>query len=87
MVTVVAKEIYQDWRTNAERVMETHTVTAETLAEAFKKAYPYERSLRYCTDHFIRYEDENGNSLKEEYAAWKKTGLTIDLYYGGGVVD
>ncbi len=84
---IVVKEIYQDWRTKAEKVMETNTVEAESLEKAFEKAYPYERSLRYCRDHFIRIFDEAGNSLMDKWQEWKKTGLSISLYYGNATVD
>ena len=84
---IVVREIYQDWRTKAERVMETNTVEAESLEKAFEKAYPYERSLRYCSDHFIRIFDEAGNSLMDKWQEWKKTGLSISLYYGNATVD
>lgn len=84
---IIVKEIYQDWRTKAEKVMETNTVEAESLEKAFEKAYPYERSLRYCSDHFIRIFDEAGNSLMDKWQEWKKTGLSISLYYGNATVD
>ena len=84
---IIVKEIYQDWRTKAERVMETNTVEAESLEKAFEKAYPYERSLRYCSDHFIRIFDEAGNSLMDKWQEWKKTGRSISLYYGNATVD
>ncbi len=87
MVKLIVKEIYRDWRTKAEKVMEIHTVEAETLPEAFKKAYPFERSLRYCNDHFIRIFDEQGNILDVEWREWKKTGVDIALYYGNATVD
>lgn len=84
---IIVKEIYRDWRTNAEKVMETNTVEAESLEKAFEKAYPYERSLRYCNDHFIRIFDEAGNNLMDKWQEWKKTGLSISLYYGNATVD
>lgn len=84
---IIVKEIYRDWRTKAEKVMETNTVEAESLEKAFEKAYPYERSLRYCSDHFIRIFDEAGNSLMDKWQEWKKTGLSISLYYGNATVD
>lgn len=84
---IIVKEICEDWRTKSERVMETNTVEAESLEKAFEKAYPYERSLRYCSGHFIRIFDEAGNSLMDKWQAWKKTGLSVSLYYGNATVD
>ena len=67
-----------------DHVVRKFTVKGKTLPEVFAAAYPSERSLRYCSGYFIRFRDTD---LNEQYHKWKKTGLTIEMYYGSGVVD
>ena len=76
--------VVEDWRTRKEKVIETHNIEADTFSEAFAKAYPHERSLRYCSGHYIRIREPE---YHKKYLTWKQTGLTIDMYYGSGVVD
>ena len=72
------------WNHNKYIVMETHIVYGETLEDCFKKAYPYERSLRYCNGWWIKFESKE---IYEQYLEWKKTGVDILMYYGNGTVD
>lgn len=70
-----------DWQ---DHVVKTFKVNGNTLKECFEKAYPTERSLRYCSGYCIRFKDPD---IHKKYLEWKKTGVTIEMYYGGGVVD
>lgn len=83
---LTVQEVYEDWRTSERTVKETHIVEGKDLAECFDKAYPYERSLRYCNDWHIQFNDGDENIYKQ-YLEWKKVGVDILKYYGGGVVD
>ena len=67
-----------------DKVAEHHVVEADTLEECFKKAYPFERSLRYCNDRYIKFDTDE---LNQQYLKWKKTGVDIMMYYGNGTVD
>lgn len=79
------REVVNDHRTKyKDRVLETHKVVGNTIEECFKKAYPYERSLRYCSGYYIRFET---TELYKQFVEWKKTGVTIDMFYGNGTVD
>ena len=74
----------EDWRTRKEIVVERHRIEAPTYFEAFRKAYPYERQLRYCSGHYMRIAEQG---MYRRYRDWCKNSLTIEDYYGGGVVD
>lgn len=67
-----------------EHIVEIYEVNGDTLEECFKNAYPYERSLRYCNGYWIEFETKE---LNDKYREWKKEGVDIMMYYGGGVVD
>jgi hypothetical protein len=67
-----------------DHLVESHVVEADTLEECFKKAYPYERSLRYCSGYFIHIREEG---LHEKYLEWKQNGVTMEMFYGGFVYD
>lgn len=71
-------------RVTTYRVLKNYHVEAKTKEECFKEIYPYERTLRYCNGYYIRIND---SELEKEYLEWKKTGVDIMMYYGGGVVD
>ena len=78
----VDKKYY--WDLSKAHITEVHEVEGESLDECFKKAYPFERSLRYCNGYWIEFETED---LNKKYKEWKKTGVDIAMYYGNGVVD
>lgn len=79
------QEIENRWETHyKERIVKTFVVEGDTKDELFRNAYPHERTLRYCNGFFTKFEDAK---LDEEYREWLKTNLTIELYYGNGVVD
>ena len=67
-----------------DHVLHSWVVKGKTLKECFEQTYPSERSLRYCNGYYIRFKDKD---IHEKYNEWKKTGVTIEMYYGGGVVD
>lgn len=68
-----------------DEVVKTHTVEADTKEELFKKIYAFERSSRYDNARHYTILDE---TISKEYRDWKANGgVTIDLYYGGGIVD
>lgn len=78
-------EYYNDWRDEKQKIKDHYVVNEETKEKCFYLIYDkYERPLRYCNGYYIRLDDPK---LQEEYREWKKNNMTIDLYYGGGVVD
>ena len=83
-VSFTVEEYVEDWKTREKKVVESHKIEVPTYRDAFEKAYSYERSLRYCSGHYIRIAEP---AMDERYRKWKGNGLTMELYYGGGVVD
>lgn len=67
-----------------DKLVGRHRIKAATKEEAFRKMYGMRRSARY--DSCRRYEFED-RSLEPEYQDWKDRNETIEMYYGGGVVD
>lgn len=67
-----------------DQVVDRHKVTGESKYELFKRVYAFDRSARY--DNARRYEIEDP-SLRSEYKEWKKHGVTMEMFYGGGTVD
>lgn len=63
------------------KVVRTLELEAETEHELFKKAYPYQRQLRYCNDNWVEFDDKE---LDKRFCGYRPT---IMEYYGGGVVD
>lgn len=83
--TLTVYEICNTFDTDyKDHLVRTFTVSGSTLEECFKAAYPTERSLRYCFGYYIKFKD---SKIDEQYREWKKNGVTIMMYYGGGVVD
>ena len=84
-MTIIAEEKCNTFNTNwKDHILRTFIVTGETLEECFKKIYSNERSLRYCNGYWIELKEKE---LHKKYTEWKKTGVTIEMYYGNGVVD
>lgn len=82
---IVLKEIFNHpLITNGKNKIKEHIINADTLEECFKEIYSYERGSRY--NNFVYHEMED-LEIRKQYMEWKKTGITVDLYYGGGVVD
>ena len=78
-------EIINDFETGyRDHVYQEFKVTGTTLEECFKNAYPSERSLRYCSGRHIQFKDRE---INDQYNAWKKNGLTMEMYYGSGTID
>ena len=75
---------YEYTNRDKDHIVERHVIIGNTLEECFKKAYPYERSLRYCNGYWTEFEDKDINS---KYKEWKRTGVSIEMYYGNGTVD
>lgn len=85
MIEIKINEIvrdFYDWR--KESVYKTHTLIGNTLEEIFPKVYAFERSSRY--DNARRYEITDPG-IHKEYQNWKRTGITIQMYYGNATVD
>ena len=59
-------------------------VAGDTLRECFKAAYLSERSLRYCSDRRIEFEDPE---VRKSYLDWKRHGVTLEMFYGNATVD
>ena len=67
-----------------DHVLNSWVVKGKTLKECFEETYPSDRSLRYCNGYRIQFKDKD---IHEKYKEWKRTGVTIEMYYGNGVVD
>lgn len=67
-----------------DEVYKTHIVQGNSLKDIFKKAYNYTRSSRY--DNARRYEFQD-KDIQDKYNNWVHTDVTMEMYYGGGVVD
>ena len=67
-----------------DHVLHTWTVNGDTLEECFNKTYPSHRSLRYCGGYRIQFKDLD---VHQKWLEWLRTGVTIDMYYGGNVYD
>lgn len=83
---IVVNEILNDWiiTKGKDKVVEQHIVEGENFKDIFPKIYAFERSSRY--DNSRRY-DITDKDIKAAYEDWKQYGVTIEMYYGGGVVD
>lgn len=67
-----------------DHVLHTYSIEGKELENIFKRVYPSDRSLRYCNGYRIQFADKTVHKL---YNEWKKTGVTIEMYYGNGTVD
>ena len=67
-----------------DHVVRTFAVEGDTMEDCFRKAYPSERSLRYCSGYRIRFRDA---AAHEAYQEWKQNGLTMEMFYGSATVD
>lgn len=62
-------------------------IKADTLHKLFIQFYNMNRSLRYCNGCCHRFVD---STMEKSYWAWNNSlprSLSMDLYYGNGVVD
>ena len=59
-------------------------IEGNTFDECFRKKYELDRGDRYNNYQYHEFEDDE---LKTKYMEWKEKNETINLYYGGGVVD
>ena len=64
--------------------IERKVIKGDTLKECFLQIYELERSARY--NNYLNYDFVNPD-MKKAYREWKNKNETIELYYGGGVVD
>ena len=67
-----------------DHIVKTFTVEGTTLEDCFKKAYPSERSLRYCNGYRIQFRDA---AVHEAYQQWKRNCVTMEMFYGNATVD
>lgn len=83
---VAVDEILNDWRITKgkDKVVEQHIVDGESFEDVFPKVYAFERSSRY--DNSRRYEIKD-KEVRDAYENWKIHGVTIEMYYGGEIVD
>ena len=82
---IIIKEVFSHPMINGGKKEITKLVIqGDNYEQCFKKIYDYERSARY--NNYVYYDFDDLN-LKETYKEWKKTSVTISMYYGGGVVD
>jgi len=82
---LVVDEICNTFATKwKDRVLATFTVCGKTMEDCFEKAYPHERSLRYCSGYRIQFRKPTAH---KEYQKWKDNGLTMEMFYGNGTVD
>lgn len=86
MLEVKINETLERWDGGAfrKKLVHAHTVKADTMDKVFHKVYAMRRSARYDSGRHYEFNDP---SLEQEFWAWKKKNETIDMYYGGGVVD
>lgn len=84
-MTEKVMEYRYDWHTGKRNPYKSHEVSGDTEAEMFKNFYAgFVRPNRYCSDvsnEFVNPE------VQKRYEEWRKTGVTIELYYGNGTVD
>lgn len=84
-MTVKVNEIinwfYSDYK---DEIVQTHTIQGETLKEVCGKIYALNRSCRY--DNARRYEIVDNDVVKQAYRDYA-CNVSIEEYYGGGVVD
>lgn len=82
---IIIKSVFQHpMLNNGRKKITPIIINGKSLKECFVKVYDYERSARYNNYLYYDFEDLE---IKKAYYEWKKTGVTIDMFYGGGVVD
>ena len=67
-----------------DEVVRQHVISGDKFEEIFPQIYALERSSRY--DNYRHYEITDAD-IRNAYLEWKKYGVTIEMYYGGGTVD
>lgn len=78
-------KIKNTWENNfKEEIIYRFTVKGETKDECFRNGYAEERHLRYCNGYYVKFVNPD---IQREYNKWLDKNLTVELYYGGGVVD
>ena len=82
---IIVKEIREHYTyARDKRQIIKKTIVGETLEECFKTLYSFERGARYNNHLYYNFFDED---LEKQYLEWRKNNVTIEMYYGGGVVD
>lgn len=77
-------EVLNYFRTNyKDQLVQIHTVKGGKEA-AFTMMYALRRSSRYDNNRKYRFQDR---SLDREYQEWVDKNETIEMFYGGAVVD
>jgi hypothetical protein len=67
-----------------DKIVKTHIIEEDTFEKCYKKIYALERQSRY--DNYRRYNFRDLD-IENSYQNWKRHGVTIEMYYGGSVVD
>ena len=82
---IIVKEIREHYTfASDKRQIIKKTIVGKTLEECFRIFYSFERGARYNNHVSYRFFDED---LEKQYLEWRKNNVTIEMYYGGGVVD
>lgn len=78
-------EIKNSWDNDfKDVVVRNWFIDGKTKDECFRKVYDEVRHLRYCNDYRVQFVNKE---IQKEFMEWRKTNVTIGMYYGGGVVD
>lgn len=80
-VNEITNWFYSDYK---DELVAVHVLQGDTLEDCFYQMYALRRSGRYDNDRRYEFQD---TGLEEKYYDWKSTHETIEMYYGGGVVD
>lgn len=84
-VIVKVNEIINWFYSNyKDKLVQVHKIKGQNLEECFHGVYALRRSGRYDSARRYEFEDKN---LELKYQKWKEENETIEMYYGGGVVD
>lgn len=77
-------EVFNDFSTNYQDTLyKTHKLSSYNLEALFLQIWSFERSSRYDNSRHYKIVEK---SIDEGYKEWKQH-MTIDVYYGGGIVD
>lgn len=83
-MTFKLNEYHEDRCTLEPKLYKVYDISGETIKDVCKSAYPYQRTLRYCNGWYVKFADAN---MQRAFLDWQANDMTIEDYYGGGVVD
>lgn len=75
------KGVMNNFKTTLIRV---HKLTATSMSDLAKQIYAIDRSNRYIN---LRWTEIVEPEIKEAFDKWKRNDMTIEDYYGGGIID